>query len=68
MVTAHELREISRNYELIKLLDKLKAVAKTGETEYNVDNLDYNEEEQLERLGFSIYYHDYDEYARRITW
>lgn len=68
MVTAHELREISRNYELVELLDKLKAVAKTGEMEYTVDNLDYDKEKQLERLGFSVDYHDYDDYARRITW
>ena len=53
MVTAHELREITRNYELVQLLDRLKNRAKTGECIYSVDNLHYLHEKQLERLGFT---------------
>ena len=66
MVTAHELREITRNYELVQLLDRLKNRAKTGECIYSVDNLHYLHEKQLERLGVTIHYHDEDE-GRTIT-
>lgn len=67
MVTAHELREITRNYELTQLLDKLKATAKTGECTYDVDYLEYDQWKQLERLGFEIHWHEYSD-RRTISW
>ena len=67
MVTAHELREITRNYDLHILLDMLTSIAKVGECTYTVDYLDYAKEKQLERLGFKIHYHEEDD-GRTISW
>lgn len=54
MVTAYELRHITNNYDLYILLDMLTSIAKIGKCTYSVDYLSYDQEKQLEQLGFTV--------------